>query len=132
MTTARHRCFSLLMAKDQFTSYMTSHYDRTQSNNSKFPTIVSPLSMSPVSPRHNHKCHGAVSNRGSFSRGRKHGTPVVASASINLRGSLSRGEKHISGTLDDGRTVAATENREIYEHHHTFIVNKLSKTQLNM
>jgi len=27
MTSARHRCFSLLMAKDQFTSPMTSHYD---------------------------------------------------------------------------------------------------------
>ena len=25
MTSARHRCFSLLMAKDQFTSPMTSH-----------------------------------------------------------------------------------------------------------
>jgi len=32
MTTARHRCFSLLMAKDQFTSYMTSHYDTMQLN----------------------------------------------------------------------------------------------------
>ena len=29
MTSARHRCFSLLMAKDQFTSPMTSHYDTT-------------------------------------------------------------------------------------------------------
>jgi len=30
MTTARHRCFSLLMAKDQFTSYIpTSRYDST-------------------------------------------------------------------------------------------------------
>jgi len=34
MTTARHRCFSLLMAKDQFTSYMTSHYDITQQRRS--------------------------------------------------------------------------------------------------
>jgi len=29
MTSARHRCSSLLMAKDQFTSPMTSHYDIT-------------------------------------------------------------------------------------------------------
>jgi len=41
MTSARHRCFSLLMAKDQFTSPMTSHYD-TPGNFDKNPPGLSP------------------------------------------------------------------------------------------
>jgi len=41
MTSARHRCFSLLMAKDWFTSCIpTSRYDSATSNNNEVGTLV--------------------------------------------------------------------------------------------